>query len=561
MYGVTEIIANPTPLDTANSAVSLAQPLNIAPTNAALWHSTFESGNTAASGIRVDHKSTIGYPPFWRGVNLIANAVSGLPCDVFRRDGDDREIATAHPAQKLIKRLASPIMRANDFRKTMTSHALLFGNGFAWIERQNSRPTALWVLDPQRMMIRYMDGELWYMTTIEGEQKRFPGRDVLHVKGLSHNGITGYSIIDIMKEHLGVGLAAARFGARFFGDGSNMSGILMVPGHFSEEKIRNTMSSWQDMSGKLSNSHKIALLQDGVKFQPYTVAPEQAQFLGTRNYEVRATVASILGVPPHLLGDDSRTSHNSLEAENQSFLQHSLDPWLTEWEGEYACKLLSDREQDRSTHFVEFNREAAIQMLFKEKIDGIYRQIEMGLLSLNEGRRLINMASIGDEGDKRFHPANWMELTDEEPEPEPAPVIMPMEPEEPAEEPEEEPAEQAANVLRAVLASNVTDALKTEQKLVVSAVKRGGKHGTPSFMRWAENFYDKWTTKAVASLDSPAAIEAKQRHAEESKRQLLDVACVASDSTLVDQVTEVVATWDGRSEKLTMDLMKATTCN
>ena len=210
MYGVTEIIANPTPVEYAGSAISAAQPRNVSPLDAEQWHTMFETGGTASSGVKVDHKTTIGYPPFWRGVNLIANAVSGLPCDVFRRDGDDRTIATSHPAQKLIKRRASDVVRADTFRQTLMSHALLFGNGFAWIERQGMRPVGLWPLDPQRVMMRYTEGELWYIALIEGVQHKIPGRDVLHIKGLTHNGITGYSIVDIMREHLGIGMAATR---------------------------------------------------------------------------------------------------------------------------------------------------------------------------------------------------------------------------------------------------------------------------------------------------------------------------------------------------------------
>ena len=156
--------------------------------------------------------------------------------------------------------------------------------------------------------------------------------DVLHIRGLSSDGYSGYDVISLMKDALGVGMAAQRFGARFFGQGSNMSGILMVPGHFDEQKIKNTIQAWNTMQTGLTNSHKIALLQDGVKFQQMTISPDQAQFLQTRQYEVRATVANITGCPPHKLGDDTRTSHSSLEAENQSYLDECLDTWLCEFE-------------------------------------------------------------------------------------------------------------------------------------------------------------------------------------------------------------------------------------
>lgn len=150
----------------------------------------------------------------------------------------------------------------------------------------------------------------------------------------------------------------------------------------------------------------MALLQDGAKFQQLTITNDQAQFLETRQYEIRATVGNIYGIPPHKLGDDSRTSHNSLESENQSLLDDCLNVWLKRHEREAKRKLLSDRQRKNNTHFFEFNREALIQMSFEAKVNGIYRQTEMGLITWNEGRRMMNMPDIGEEGNKRFHPAN-----------------------------------------------------------------------------------------------------------------------------------------------------------
>lgn len=534
-YGVSELVVNASPV---------SQPQAISLRDGDRWQTTFGSSRTTSSSAVVDHRTTIGYPPFWRGVNLLANGVAGLPLDVFRRVKDDRQLAPRHPAYGLLKRQANPVIRARKLRKTLTAHALLFGNGFAWIERdERMNPVALWPLDPQRVVVRYMDTELWYCTTIEGQQAKFPGRDVLHISGLSHNGIVGYSAIDLMADALGVGLAAQQFGARFFGQGANMSGILMVPGHFSDEKIQNTLNAWGQMHEGLSKSHKVALLQDGVKFQPFSVAPDQAQFLQTRNYEVRAVVANILGVPPHLLGDDSRTSHNSLESENQSFLNHSLNPWLNEWEGECEGKLLREQERATGSHFIEFNREAAVQMEFKEKIEGMYRQMEMGISSPNEQRRRLNMPGIGPDGDKRFRPANWLELgaaaTDAVPSA--------------ADPPQEEIQEGAAmNVLRAMVESSVTDAIAIEKRRVVDAA---GKES--NFLEWLDGFYETWCGKSVGGMSSAAAANAKREHAAESRRQLLDVAGASTSSTLVENVQSTVATWDGRAETLVLTLMEA----
>ena len=526
----------------AVAALPQEQPQAINLRDADRWNTVFQSGRESTAGVRVNHKSVIGYPAFWRGVNLLANGVSGLPVDVYKRSGDDREIDRAHPAQKLIKRQASPIQHARKFQKTLQGHSLVFGNGFAWIERDaRMRPVALWIMDPQQMAVRYVDGELWYCTVIDGGQVKFPGRDVLHLTGLSHDGICGYSALDTFNDALGLGIAAQQFGARFFGQGANMGGLLMVPGHFDEQKIRNTMAAWGQMSEGLQNSHKVALLQDGAKFIPTSVDPDKGQFNETRDYEVRAVVANILGVPPHLLGDATRTSHNSLESEAQSFLDHSLRPWLDTWEGELERKLLSEHEQESGDYFIEFNSEAAVRMEFEKKINGIYRQVEMGTLTVNESRKLLNLPAVGEDGDKRYHPANWV-IVGEEPEPMTAQPPAAAEP--------DDDDDSTDDTLRAILHSNVTDSLQFEARKVVTAAKK-----EPNFCAWLEGFYDQWAVDSITGMQGPAAIAAKSAHADESKRQLLDVAGSSTAATLPGNVADLVSSWDERAVSLTSGLM------
>ena len=530
IYGVSEIVVN---------ATTVTQPQAISLRDAERWHTMFGGQHQTTSGTKVTHTSTLGHAPFWRGVNLLSNAVANLPVNVYKRNGDDREIDARHPAQYLLKQDANEVTDSGTFIESIISHAILVGNGIAWIER-NARAEAvgLWLLDPQSTVIRYMDGELWYATTVNGEQRKFPGRDIFHIGGLRHNGITGYSAVSLLAESIGLGLAAQEFGARFFGSGANMSGLLMVPGHFQEDKIRNTMAAWKEMNQGLENAHKVALLQDGVKFQPMTVAPDAAQFLQTREFEIK-TVANILGLPPHLLGDTSNASYNSLEQENQSFLNHSLSPWLRRFEREAQRKLLSGIQRQNGTHFIEFNREASIQMLFKEKVDGFYRQVEMGAMSINEVRKKMNEPNIGEDGDKRYHPANWMEVGADMAQPADNP---------PQDHSSDNP--QTA-VLRALITSNVTDAINIEKQRVVAAAKK-----EDNFCGWLDGFYSTWCMKSVSGLASLKASAVKVEHAEESKRQLLDVAGSSTSSTLVGNVSDLVATWDQRAEQLISGLAK-----
>lgn len=524
-YGVT-VYSNPTPVITARS-------------DDHLWRGvTFGGGRETNAGVRVTDKKAMGYPPFWRAVNLIASKVAGLPLDCFRRDRKgNKKVDLRHPAQKLMNKRVSTYMSAYQFRETMTGLAVEFGNAYASIDRQDGVPVAMAIWNPQNVMVRVMDGELWYVTYIGGNPVRVPGRDMLHIRGLGPDGICGYPLLDLMAEALGVGMAAQDFGARFFGSGSNMAGVLMVPGSFNEEKIRNTIKAWNSMQTGLTQSHKIALLQDGVKYQPTAVAPEQAQFIQTREHEVRATVSNITGVPPHMLGDQTRTSHNSLESEGQSFLDNCLQKWLHTWEDECEMKLLTESQQMNETHFMEFNREALVQMSFRDKIEGIYKQTEMGLIDLNEGRRLLNLDELPEQDNKRYHPANWV-VQGEEPT-----SVTGQNP------PQTTPAQ---NLLQAIVTSSVTKGIEIEASKAIRLA-----NNSPNFVSDVDEFYSNWTANLLPDITTADARKAIEDHAEQSRQALLNVAQSCTLANLKSNVSEVVVTWQDRSEALISQIMKA----
>lgn len=522
------------------------------------WRSFYGDTYRSSSGVNVSEWTALGYAPLWRAVNLIASDVAGMPCDIFKRQRDGgKKYAADHPAARLLRDMAAPWWRADEMRKTLTAHALIHGNGYGPISRDmNGDPVAIGLMDPTNMMIRVLDsGEKWYVTYVNGEPVKIPARDMIHIKGLGRDGLCGYRVIDLMRNALGVGMAAQEFGGRLFSQGANMSGLLMVPGHFSEERIRNTMSAWDTMQTGLNKAHKVALLQDGVKFQQLSIAPEQAQFLQTREFEVRQTVSNITGVPPHMLGDSTRTSHSSLESESQSYLSRCLNPWLKEWEQELRCKLLTDKQREKDSHVIEFNRESVVEMSFESKITGIYRQIESGTLNRNEARAILNLPSLGEDGDEYYHPANWVVAGEEDDMAESQQGMsgQPAQPpEEDLEEDDTETETETTALLRAMITSNVTDAIKIERDRVVQ--RAGMKAG--QFVESVSEFYTTWTANTVAGLTSSEARLCVISHAEESKRLLMDVHGVSTTASLKANVLDVVQSWDNRAAGLIENLMK-----
>lgn len=582
-----DTIENNAPLE--NPAVSLQDP--------AAWEQYFGGAATEA-GVSVTPTTAIGHPPLWRAINLISGAVAKLPVDVFRRLPDGaKEKDPAHPAFKLLKKRSSRYVKSFTLKQTIVSHALLRGNSYCFIERNNrSEPTQLILLDPDITFPAMEDADLWYVTEIRGEQVRIPSEDVFHVKGLGHDGLKGYDVVALLAEALSVGIAASRFGARFFGNGANVSGILQVPGHFAEQKIKATMDAWSSMNQGLNNSHKVALLQDGVKFLPLTVNPAQSQFLETREYEVR-TISNITGCPPHKLGDPTRTSHNSLEAENEDFLE-CLDHWLCEIESEANCKLLTEQQQEQDSHFVEFNRRALLRMDANARANYYTRMQTFGNLSINEVRAAENMPPV-DHGDQLYRQANLVEVAEpllqqETPttanalsEVEIAGLIQkvylgvgkvvtaeearqlvtragfdlnaefapdssqPLRIASAEAEPREDNSTAVAATLRMMVGTSVDRSLQIEKDRVIKAAKT-----EDNFTAWVQEFYPRWIETSTVVPQSRGALIA---HAADSKKQLLDVAASSTASSLAGAVSECVATWtDTRGQTITDTVMEKT---
>jgi len=315
-----------------------------------------------ASGITINRQTALSYPAVWRGVNLISGDVGKLPLYVYKRTkGGGKERAKRHPATKLLRRRPHPRYTSSEMKRTMTAHALLEGNGYCWVGlRGDGVPIDLTILLPDRTFPVIVNGKYWIVTTIQEKQRRLDPRRVMHIHGLGYDGMQGYSLVDYGRECLGLGLAAQKFGASFFGQGSRPSGILIHPNTLSPDAIKNLKASWRDMVEGIDNAAKLAVFEESLKYEQMTITPEEGQHTQTRSFEIRQ-VANLLGCPPHKLGDDSRTSYNSLEIEQQAYLDECLDPWLVTWEEQCWEKLLSTEEQERDTHFVEFVRDALIR--------------------------------------------------------------------------------------------------------------------------------------------------------------------------------------------------------
>ncbi|WP_254509880.1 phage portal protein [Anatilimnocola floriformis] len=358
------------------------------------------------TGLAITPHTALNIAAVWQAVNVLANDVAKLPLHIYRRTPDGgRERDTMHPASYLLRRKSNANLTSFALIKTMMLHTLLWGNAYAFILRDNAaKPLELILLLPERTKVIRINNEVRYQTKIGNETRVLRPEDVLHIRGLSHDGITGLSMIDLARESLALGLAAEKFGTKFFGNGSVSSGVITYPGRLKEQAANNLQSEFEEKHQGLTNAHRTILLQEGAKFTPLTIPPETAQFLGTREFQ-KSEVASWFNLPPHKVGTGDHTSYASLEVENQSYLDNSLDPWLLTFEFECFDKLLTEQEKQTESHFVEFVREALLRADLPTRYAAYTSAITNGFMSRNEVRRRENLPPI-EGGDAFLTPLN-----------------------------------------------------------------------------------------------------------------------------------------------------------
>ena len=233
--------------------------------------------------------------------------------------------------------------------------------------------------------------------------------EVLHVPGLGFDGLIGYSPVAMAKNAIGMAIATEEYGASFFANGANPGGVLEHPGVVKDPK--RVRESWNAVYQGSSNAHRVAVLEEGMKFQAIGIPPEQAQFLETRKFQINE-IARIFRVPPHMLADLEKSSFSNIEQQSLEFVKYTLDPWVIRWEMaiQKALFLPSEKKQ----YFVKFNLDGLLRGDYQSRMNGYATGRQNGWLSSNDIRELENMNPIPPElgGDLYLINGNMTKLQD-----------------------------------------------------------------------------------------------------------------------------------------------------
>jgi HK97 family phage portal protein len=376
-------------------------------TNPAQWLiDWFHGGQETSSGLTVTATSAMRYTPFWASVRVISQTVAALPFLVYRRTGDAKERMLDHRVYQLLHGRPNDYIDAITFLETRQAHVLTYGNGYAEIQRDGAgRPVALWPLLPNRTQRKAdKDGRLYYEVRLkEGGSVILPDYNVLHVKGLGFDGYTGYNVVDYHKEAIGYGQAVKEYAARFFGHGAAPGGVLEHPENLSKEAADRLVKSWEATHKGLEQSHRIAILEEGMKWNKMGVDPEQAQALEVQKYTVD-DCSRIFNIPPHKIGSLERATFSNIEELNIDFVTQTMLYWFRKWEQECNYKLFLPSE--RENLFCEILVDGLLRGNTKSRYEAYNVGRNAGFLSVNDIRRLENMNPIGPEGDIYLEPLN-----------------------------------------------------------------------------------------------------------------------------------------------------------
>ena len=380
---------------------------------------SFFLGNST-SGKRVNERTAMQMTAVYSCVRILSEAVAGLPLHFYRYTEDGgKEKAVGHPLYFLLHDEPNPEMTSFVFRETLMTHLLLWGNAYAQIIRNGrGEVMALYPLMPDRMSVeRDGNGQLYYeytlgaddVPTVKGGTVVLPPSEVLHIPGLGFDGLVGYSPIAMAKNAIGMAIACEEYGAKFFANGAQPSGVLEHPGTIKDPaRVRE---SWQSTFGGSHNANKVAVLEEGMKYTPISISPEQAQFLETRKFQIDE-IARIFRVPPHMVGDLDKSSFSNIEQQSLEFVKYTLDPWVSRWEQSMARSLLTAEE--KKGYFVKFNVDGLLRGDYQSRMNGYAVGRQNGWMSANDIRELENLDRIPEElgGDLYLVNGNMMKLED-----------------------------------------------------------------------------------------------------------------------------------------------------
>jgi HK97 family phage portal protein len=374
-------------------------------TDERLW-SSGAVGTPTVAGVSISPEKSLTLSTYFACLRNISEDIAKLPFKVYRELPDGgKEVRKDHPLYRILHDQPNPKMTSQTFREMMTAWALGWGNGIAIIERVGSKVVALWPKHPSLWRIKSENDNEYYILTERGKAPvAYDRSQVFHIRGLGDE-LFGYPISYLARESVGLGLAAQNFGSAFYGNGAVPGGVLEHPAKLSPEAFKRLRESWNETHQGPENAHKVAVLEEGMKYNKLGIPPEEAQFLESREFQTEE-ICRWYRMPPHKVGHLKRATFSNIEHQGIEYVGDTCMPWMKRWENESKVKLFAENETDYLAEHVDT---ALLRADSLARSQFYTAQFQVGALSPNEIRALENRNPVPG-GDQRFVQLNMVPI-------------------------------------------------------------------------------------------------------------------------------------------------------
>ncbi|MDD2772995.1 MAG: phage portal protein [Elusimicrobiales bacterium] len=353
------------------------------------------------SGVLVNERLSLNLSAVYACTQVLAQTIGSLPLVIYQRTADGKSRAATHPLYRILHDSPNREMTSMAWRQAIMLHLCLWGNHYSEIEfDSDGNPAALWPITPWRVTLKRIDGQLVYAVALDSGVVTVPFRRMLHIKGLTYDGLLGLSPVRAAHETIGLGIGAQKYAAKFFANDARPGGVLEHPGQLSDEAAARLRKSFERTHEGLDNKFRVSVLEEGMKYAAVGVPPEDAQLLETRKYSV-SEIARYFRMPLHKISDLERSTNNNIEQQAIEFITDTIRPWLVNIEQELSFKLFS------GDYFPEFIIEGLLRGDIKARYEAYAIGRQWGWLSADDIRERENMNKLPDgQGGQYLVPLN-----------------------------------------------------------------------------------------------------------------------------------------------------------
>ncbi|MTI65158.1 MAG: phage portal protein [Firmicutes bacterium] len=371
------------------------------------WIGLFGGGVTS-SGETVTKESAMTISSVYACTNIIANSVSKLPCHVYKKKKDGNERINNDIAY-LLETRPNQYMTPSTFKHTLVTKLLLDGNAYVWIEYKIGKILNLWILNNVTIQQDTVTGKITYQANLNNKLYTFSSDEIIHIKGLATDGITGKSKIDVLRETIGNMQSSRKLMGNYFKNGTTTGGVITYPEKMNSNTKNTIRNEWQKNNAGYENSGKVAILDLGLEYKEINnIKFADQQFLESTKFTLEE-IARVFQVPLHMVGDLDRSTFNNIEQQSLDFYMNTILPLLLQIEEEFNYKLFASYQRNQG-YYIKYNMEGALRGDSKTRAEYYEKMMNNGVYSINEVRKLENLNSIGEAGDKYYRSLNYVNV-------------------------------------------------------------------------------------------------------------------------------------------------------